>query len=247
MIRLLALLLVCATAFCQERNPLQGKVVAGNAGAANVFVINKATGAEVKTDAGGNFTVPSKAGDILAVYSAKTDVRDFAVTDASFKEIPYVMEVNAKLGAAGTVSNSVELNEVVINSPTVTSQSLGLVPKDYKFGTPAENRAARYAAAASPVFGVGYVVNVVSGQLHNLKLAAKYAKKEMYMEKIDNIYTEEELITQCNIPQEYARGFVYYAVEDAKLTAALKAKNVGGAKLLLADLALKYLEIIKDE
>jgi hypothetical protein len=237
--KLLAILLLFyGTVFCQERKILPGRIMAGTTGVPNVFVINKNTGAEVKTNGGGNFTLPAKAGDMLAVYSATIEVRDFAISEASFKEAPYLMEVNAK---------SLELEEVVINSPTVTSQSLGLVPKGYKFETAAESRAGRYAAAAAPSFGIGYAINAISGQLYSLKLKASYAKKEMYMEKIDNIYTEEELVTECNIPKEYARGFVYYAVENAKLTAALKAKDTGGAKLLLSDLALKYRELIQDE
>jgi len=246
--KLLAILLLFyGTVFCQERKKLPGKIVAAGTGIQDVFVINKATGAEVKTVSGGTFTIDAKAGDQLAVYSQKIEVRNFAISDASFNEVPYVLEVNLKPGETGAAEPSVELDEVVINSPTVNSQSLGLVPKDFKFETPAERRATRYATEAAPSIGVGYVINALSGRLYNLKLAAKYAKKEMYMEKIDNIYTEEELVSQCGIPLEYVRGFVFYAVENAELTSALKAKNVGAAKLLLSGLAFKYLELIKNE
>lgn len=218
---------------------MPGKIVVGTTGMEGVFIINKNTGAEVKTGSGGTFTIPAKAGDMLAVYSTKIDVRDFAISEASFKDDPYIMEVSAK-------SFQIELEGVVINSPTVTSQSLGLVPKGYKFPTASESRASRYANAV-PGYGLSYAINAISGQLFYLKLAAKYAKMEMYMEKIENIYTEEELVSECNIPKEYARGFVFYAVEDATLTAALTLKDNGGAKLRLSELAIKYIDILKDE
>jgi len=233
----LFILLVYATTFCQERKPLSGKVVTGNVGISNIFVINKATGAEVKTDAIGGFSIPAKPGDKIAVYSNTVEARDFAISEKSFTELPYVVEVDVK----GT-----ELEEVVVEAK-VTSQSLGLVPKNYKFPTAAERRAKRYAAAAAPGFGVEYVINALSGNLYALKLAAKYAEKDVLIQNIRKIYTEDEITTECGVPQEYAKGFLYYAAENKRLADLISVNDSGGAKLLLNELGLKYLETIKDE
>jgi len=232
----LFILLVCTTAFCQERKSLQGKVITGNAGISNIFVINKATGAEVKTDALGGFAIPAKPGDKIAVYSNTIEARDFAISEKSFIEVPYVVEVELK----GT-----ELKEVVVEAK-VTSQSLGLVLKNYKFPTPAERRAKRYAAAV-PGFGISYVINALSGNLYMLKLAAKYAEKEVLIQNLGNIYTEDEITAECGVPKEYAKGFLYYAADNQQLADLINVKDTGGAKLLLNELALKYLEVIKDE
>ena len=232
----LFILLVCITAVCQERKPLQGKVITGNAGINNIFVINKATGAEVKTDALGGFSIPAKPGDKIAVYSNTIEARDFAISEKSFIEMPYVVEVELK----GT-----ELKEVVVEAK-VTSQSLGLVPKNYKFPTPAERRAKRYAAAV-PGFGISYVINAMSGNLYMLKLAAKYAEKEVLIQNLGNIYTEDEITAECGVPKEYAKGFLYYSADNQQLADLINVKDTGGAKLLLNELALKYLEVIKDE
>lgn len=232
---IVALLLFCGTVFCQERKPLPGKVVIVGNGIQNVFVINKATGAEVKTGGGGYFTIYAKAGDMLAVYSDKVDVRDFAVSEASFKENPYLMEVNAK---------SYEMEEVIINSASVTSQSLGLVPKGYVFETPAERSIRFHGTMPS---GLDYLFTAIGGGLYLKKLEVKYAKKNALLAKIRDFYTEEEIISECKIPKEYVDGFLYYGVEDAKLTEVLRVKDTGGAKLRLSELALKYLDIIKDE
>jgi len=233
----LILLLVCTTTFSQERTPLLGKVIANGIGVTGIFVINKATGSEVKTDATGNFSLPAKPGDKIAVYSTGVNTRDFAISEASFKEMPYVVEVDVK---------GIELDEVVVETK-VTSQSLGLVPKNYKFPTAAENRSRRYAAAAAPGFGVGYLVNAISGQLYYLKLAATYAKKEELMQNLGYVFTEDEIISECKIPKEYVKGFLFYAVENKQLSELIKVKNKGAAKLLLMELAVKYTEILKHE
>lgn len=67
------------------------------------------------------------------------------------------------------------------------------------------------------------------------------------MEKIDYIYTEEELIDKFKIPKEYVRGFVYYFVEDPNFARAIKNKNETMARFLMSGLSVRYLEIIKDE
>ena len=93
------------SAVCQDRQNIQGHVTAGNTAVAGVFVINKATGIEIKTDNDGNFNIPARAGDYLVVYSSSIEVREFYISDASFKEQPYSMEVKP---------SAYELNEVVI-------------------------------------------------------------------------------------------------------------------------------------
>jgi len=234
--KLLAMLLLFyGTVLCQERKTLPGKIVIGSTGIPNVFVINKNTGAEVKTGSSGNFAIDAKAGDRLAVYSDKVEVRDFAVSEKSFSEVPYIMEVTSKV---------LELEEVVINSQTVTSQSLGLVPKGYVFETPAERSIRFHGTMPS---GLDYLFTALGGGLYLKKLEVKYAEKNALLAKMGGVYTEEEIISKCKIPKEYVDGFLYYAVENAALSTALKNKDTGGAKLILSELSVKYLEIIHNE
>jgi len=227
------LLLLCTAAFCQERKMLPGKVVTANAGLSNIFVINKATGLEVKTDAEGAFTIPAKPGDKIAVYSPVITARDFAISEASFKEVPYVVEVDAK---------GIELDEVVVNN--VNSHSLGLVPKGYVFPT-ANQRSIKFHGTVP--HGLDYVLYALSGNLYYKKLEAKYAQKRAVIESINTLYSEDEIVEECGVPREYVNGFLFYAAENSELDTLLQLKNTGGAKLLLNELGLKYLEIISNE
>ncbi len=49
----------------------------GDARVPGVFVINKNSGQEVKTDGQGNFSIPARNGDRLVVHSAFTEDREF--------------------------------------------------------------------------------------------------------------------------------------------------------------------------
>lgn len=225
------LLLACTTAFCQERRPLAGKVIAGGAGIQDVFVINKATGNEVKTNNTGNFSIAARAGDRLAVYSAGVDAREFVISEASFKEVPYVLEVNSK---------STELEEVVVQGSTVTSESLGIVPKGQKKFTVAERRVFTATEGTDALF------NRISGRTKMLEKAAETEKKETVIDALNGLYTDPEVTEQFGIPAENVRAFMFYAAEDAPLAAAVKANNTSLVKLLMIDIAKKYLAAIKE-
>ena len=231
----------------QERKPLLGRVVAGTDAVANVFVINKKAGTETKTDNKGNFTLDAKVGDVLTVYSNRTEVRDFIINPIAFTDSPYVMAVKI---------TAYELDEVVINDVGVTSESLGLVPKSQKRYTPAERRL-KTASEFKPDFFLGYmpgigiptdaIINAISGRTKMLKKALTTERKEFAIDKINGLYTEQEIKDELQIPQEYVQGFIFYAAEDPGYVAALKAKNNHLAKLTIANLALKYIAIIKED
>ena len=244
--RLLFLLLcIGVSTFAQERKPLQGRIVSGESAVTGVFVINKATGTETKTDATGNFTVAAREGDMLAVYGTGITVREFAVNAMAFAEVPYVMEVTI---------NAYELKEVVIDK--ITPESLGLVPKNQKQYTPAERRL-KTASDLDPQMGIGTmsgvsvsadaIINAISGRTKMLKKALETENKEFAIAKLNGIYTEEQIVQDLKIPTEYVQGFLYYAVEDPECAAALKTKNNELAKFKLMGLAEKYNKLIADK
>ena len=213
-----------------------GKVVFGNDPVAGLFIINKATGAEVKTNAEGNFTITARVGDAIVVYSPQTNAREFAVTAASFIENPYMISIERK---------AVELAEVVVTQPKVSSQSLGLVPKNYRFKTIGERHLHRFTVQNSGP--IAQLINAITGQTYYIELAKKYAQKEILLEKTDYLFTDEQLKTEYQIPDEYIKGFAYYIVDDDAYAKAVALKNYGEAKVLAMGLALKYREMLKDE
>jgi hypothetical protein len=242
---LFLLLCISVSAVGQERRPLQGKVVSGGGVIIGVFVINKATGTETKTDAAGSFTLAAREGDMLAVYGTGIGVREFAINAMAFTEVPYIMEV---------VVSAYELNEVVIDK--ISPESLGLVPKGQKQYTPAERRL-KAASDWDPTMGLGTMAgvgvsldplfNAISGRTKMLKRDLGTERKEFAIQKINGIYTEDQIVNDLKIPAEYVQGFLFFAVEDADCAAALKAKNNELAKFKLMGLAEQYNKIIADK
>lgn len=230
------ILIFCVAAMGQERTLLQGKITSGEYIVAGAFVINKVTGAEVKTDNSGMFSISVKTGDQLVVYSDKIEVREFAVTPFAFKEMPFIMEVKPK---------AQELKEVVINKD-ITPESLGLVKKNQVQYSVAERR----LRAAGGEFGFGngftvsldYIINVISGRLKMLKKALETEKKEFAIEKVNGIYLDEQIEAELKVPKEYVRGFLFYVVEDEVFVGALNAENKELARLNLIRLSEIYRE-----
>jgi len=245
---LLILLFITLPLMAQDRKTLTGRVVdAENTQApiAGVFVINKQTGVETKTDGAGNFTASAKTGDVLAVYSNKNAVHDFIVTNQSFKDKPYLLAVKV---------TAYELDEVVVEGEAVTTESLNLVDANQKQLTSGEKRL-RAAANARPTTGltgtggVGVptdgLMNMVSGRKKMLKRALATEQKEAAIAKVNSLYSTKDIVDFYKIPEDYVQGFIYYAVEYAELTDALKANNKDNISAAMNELALDYLTVIK--
>lgn len=231
--------LVTITAFSQERQTIPGKVMSGDNGVAGVFVINKTAGTEVKTDYKGNFDLTAKIGDKIIVYSTRTIVREFTLNADSFKASPYVISVNYK---------ATEIDEVVINKyNNVDAESLGIVPKGQKRRTVAERRL--YTAGTftlGTAVALDPIINAITGRTKMLKKTLETEKKEGSIGILQGLYTNDEITTNYNIPQEQVGGFIYYLAENKEFAAALKSKNKTYLDFLMAELSKKYLKLQQD-
>jgi len=218
---------------------LKGKVVSGGALVTNVFIINKVTGTETKSDGNGLFAITAKIGDRLVVYNDRIEVREFAVNKVTINEVPFVIEVKPK---------SYELDEVVITHG-ITSESLGIVSKNQKKYTPAERRL-REAGGSIENFGftltLNGIINAITGRLAMLQKAYETEKKEASKSYFDGLFTDTELRDDLKIPEEYLRGFAFYVAEDEACAKAMKAKNDSLAKLLIMELAVKYTALLQN-
>jgi len=229
-------------AVAQKRDTLQGRVTVEGINAHNIFVINKSTGAEAKSGTQGLFKIAAKNGDRLTVYSDKTVVKEFYISTESFKNPPYELAV---------VPQSYEIEEVVV-SQIILPEALGL-PKNQKRCTPAERRvktATDLNMYILPPLGLSFsldpFVNAITGRTKMLKKVLVTERKVMGMENLNNIYTEEQIVSELAIPPHMVQAFLYYAVEDNALAEALKSKNDERAKLELYILADKYLALLKE-
>lgn len=223
-----------------QRDTLIGRVVVAGANAQGVFVINKNTGAEVKTGPDGLFKVPARNGDRLTVYSDRTEVREFAVGAESFANMPYALEVEPQ---------GYEIEAVTVTGNRM-AEDLGIVPKGQKHNTVAERRV--YTAAGNrPLwqYALGLLagsmpvdpfINAITGHTKKLKTELATEQKEGRVQLVSTIYTAAQLVDYLKIPAEKVNGFLYYAAESDVLLQAVAGNNTEKARLELTNLAVAY-------
>lgn len=230
------LLLLTLTVSAQKRQEFKGQVSSGGALVGGIFVMNKTAGVETTTDANGIFTLNVRKGDKLVVFSDYTELREFDISDKSFDEQPYKMEVNAK---------STELDEVKVHGKNLDEKQMGITSGNEKDYTPAERR-----KRANRVFSTNQGLNIGGDGIGKHKMLKENVKTEDKLTAIENLgkmYTPEQITEYYGIPADNVEGFMYYAAEDAECMQALKANSMKNAKPQLKRLSEEYLKILEDE
>ena len=95
--------------------------------------------------------------------------------------------------------------------------------------------------------GLDPILNWISGRTKMLKKELKVEKKEIALQKINDLFEEDYFTKILKIPVENVKGFQYFLVEDAEFVKALKSKNKTMAKFLLIGLASNYLDLQKQK
>jgi hypothetical protein len=227
-----------SASFAQQRSPLSGKVTSDFDTLEGIYVINKSTETSVSTTRGGYFTINARVGDTLIFSALQFEARDIVVRENDF--------CNDLLFVPLATRNH-ELDElVIIDYSHINAESLGLVPRDQKQYTSAERKAATASSFKMNPLGLDPLINMFSGRSAMLKKAAEIEKMEDLMQKINYIYTEDELVRKFKIPLDYVKGFVFYIVENKHFANAIRSKNESMAKFLLAGLADKYLALLNE-
>jgi len=225
------MVLFCLSGWAQ--GVLQGKVLSGKNGVSAVFIINKKTGAETKTNETGNFAIAAKPGEAIAVYNTKIMVREFILTSQSFQNMPFVVSVDY---------HPYQLDEVVIDKyGKIDAVSLGLVPKGQKILTVAERRI--YGCVG--FLSVDALINHLSGRWRMLQSNLVTEKKETMIETLRGMYNEDEMTEYYGIPNENVDGFLYYLAEKADFVLTVKEGDKKQIDFLLANFAHDYLALQK--
>jgi hypothetical protein len=235
---LLIIVFITAGSFAQNRKPLSGKVTSDFDSLEGVYVINKSADKSVTTTRGGYFTINAQVNDTLVFSALQFEAKDVVVKEADFRDKLFFVPLDPF---------NRELDElVIINYSHINAVSLGLVPTNQEQFTPAERRLATASKSRMNPLGLDPIINAFSGRTAMLQKVAATEKKEDLMQKINYIYTEEELVNKFRIPLDYVQGFVFYIVENKYFANAIKDKNENMAKFLLSGLAEKYIALLNE-
>jgi hypothetical protein len=232
----------------QDRSVINGKIAANTSDLEGVYVINAQTEAMTTTDETGAFSISAKEGDTLVFSSIQFKENKVLLIADNFSDLHFTVKLNMVMH---------QLQEVVVrNYNGINAASLGIVPYGQKKYTEAE-RKLHTATALNPTANAGSMaggsisadplLNFFSGRTAMLKKEVAVEKKEAFMKLLERMFSIDHFVNRLQIPLEYVKGFEYYAVENDKFTVILNSKNKTSTEFLLAELAVKYKEIIAIE
>jgi hypothetical protein len=222
---------------------LKGKLVCSIKNLSDVNVTNLRS--ETTTvSINGDYSMFVKVGDTIQFSSIQIETKKVIIQESDLAKSLFVSSLNPKV---------IALDEVEIKEyKNINAVSLGILDKPAKKYTPAERklRAAEelhwYSPLLIPLGGMSVdgLINAISGRTAMLKKELEVEKKEMLLKKIEYQFDPEYFTNNLKIPQEYVKGFWYYAIEEPRLVNEINSKNKSMAKFIFAELATKYLELL---
>ena len=232
----------------QERIILSGKIISNTNDLEGVYVVNAQTETMTTTNAEGAFSILAKAGDTLVFSSIQFKEKRFLVAAENFSELDFTIKLNLVMH---------QLQEVIIRRyDNINAVALGIIPSGQKTYTEAERKlrtaTALDATSSASLMAGGSIsadplLNFLSGRTAMLKKEVVVEKKEFFMKLLENMFSLDHFVNRLKIPNEYVKGFEYYAVENDKFTTILNSKNKTSTEFLLGELAVKYKEILAVE
>lgn len=236
------------TAWSQDRGIINGKISANTSDLGGVYVINAQTEAMTTTDDSGAFSIAAKEGDTLVFSSIQFKENRVLLTADNFSDLHFTIKLSMVMH---------QLQEVVVrNYNGINATSLGIIPQGQKRYTEAErklhtatalNAQANAGTMAGGSVSADPLFNFLSGRTAMLKKEVVVEKKEAFMKLLERMFSIDHFVNRLQIPLEYVKGFEYYAVDNDKFTVILNSKNKTSTEFLLAELAVKYKEIIASE
>lgn len=226
---------------------MKGKAVCTIGSLRDVNVFNLRSESTTITNDKGDYSMFVKTGDTLEFSSLQIVTKKVIVQDIDLSKSLFVISLEPKV---------IPLDEVkIIDYKNINAVSLGILEKPAKKYTPAERRLAAaeefhwYSPLLIPVGGMSIdgLINAISGRTAMLKKEVEIEKKEMLLKKIEYQFTPEYFTENLKIPKDYVKGFWYYAIEEPRLVNEINAKNKNMARFVFAELAAKYLEIVRSE
>lgn len=226
------------------RKNLKGKVTSDTNDLDGIYVVNLNTEDATQTERGGYFTLAVQAGDTLMLSSIEFKAVRFAVKEEDMRKELLFVKMEPLMH---------QLKEVMVYQyKNINAEDLGIVPRGQKSYTPAE-RKLRTATGLDAQIGLNTAItidplfNLFSGRTAMLRKELVVEKKEILLQKLENMFEPKYFTERLKIPQEYVKGFHYYLVENNRFVSVLNSKNKSLATFIMGELAVKYLDIVECE
>lgn len=227
---------------------LKGKVVSNAIDLEGIYIINLKTEAATSSEKEGYFSIHAAVGDTLMFSALQIKGKKMVLTESDFEKDLLLVRVEPMVN---------RLDEVIVKQyKNINAVDLGIIPANTKHYTPAERKlkAASGADLAGNTdgtmggsVGLDPLFNWMSGRTALLKQELEVERKETLLQKIENQFGVAYFTEKLKIPEEYVKGFWYYIVEENRFVTAMNNKNKTMAVFVLTELAVKYIELQKED
>lgn len=231
-----------------ESKSIKGKVVSDAVDLEGIYIINLKTDAATATEKEGYFLINAAVGDTLMYSALQVKGKKIVVTDKDFENDLMLVRLEPMIN---------RLDEVIVKQyKNINAVDLGIIPANTKHYTPAERKlkaasgvdlAGNTDGTSGGSVGLDPLFNWMSGRTAMLKQELEVERKETLLQKIENQFGFAYFTEKLKIPQEYVKGFWYYIVEENRFVTAMNNKNKTMAGFILTELAVKYIELQKED
>ena len=180
----------------------------------------------------GKFNIQGEIGDLIVFSAVHLDF---------WRQSIKKNEYESGLMTVNMTEKTTELEEIeIVEYPNINAKDLGIINYTPKKYTPAERR---YFTATSTV--IDHLLNWFSGRKKILKQGIEIEKKQFLLEELTYYTDKNYLINEMKIPEDYAEGFLYYAVEFPEIIEAVKTKNKEQIRFKMTELSQSFLTYLK--
>lgn len=247
-IKIAFLLLSINTFYAQnvEVKTVKGKIACEAIDLDGIYIINLRSDASTATEKEGYFSINVSVGDTIMFSALQIKGKKIVISETDFQAELFLVKLEPMIN---------KLDELVIKQyKNINAVSLGIISPNTKHYTPAERKlktasgvdlAGNTDGTSGGSVGLDPLFNWFSGRTGMLKKELEVEQKETLLKKIENQFSFDYFIQKLKIPEEYVKGFWYYAVEDVAFSTALNAKNKTLATFVLTELAVKYINLLE--
>ncbi len=230
---LFAFLFIVHFAFSQEKI-IRGKVTGSGNNVEGINVVNLVNEKSAVTNAAGEFRILAKEDDLLVLSALNFEYKRKIIDADDLKSEVVIIEMIPKAN---------QLDEVEITKyNNINAVSLGILSKPAKVYTPAE-RKLRTATTGL----LDPLINLMSGRTKRLKQNISVEKKQILLEKVNDLFDDEFYTQILKINPDYIMAFKYFCIEDFKFASAVRGKNKTLATFWINELAVEYNKLQSDE
>lgn len=230
---LFAFLFIVHFAFSQEKI-IHGKVTGSGNNVEGINVVNLVNEKSAVTNAAGEFRILAKEDDLLVLSALNFEYKRKIIDADDLKSEVVIIEMIPKAN---------QLDEVEITKyNNINAVSLGILSKPAKVYTPAE-RKLRTATTGL----LDPLINLMSGRTKRLKQNISVEKKQILLEKVNDLFDDEFYTQTLKINPDYIMAFKYFCIEDVKFASAVRGKNKTLATFWINELAVEYNKLQSDE